>query len=147
MNIYFHIEYRTKFGEELVLNIVKDDDSVVQYRMTTADGKYWTCRLEHQRMSDEVLDYFYSVECEGRTKRHEWRTVAHRLELSKTKLPMERNFYVYDHWIDIPEDSYRYSSAFTDWLRSSEVQEFRSSGVAFPFGQRPSVQEFRSSDK
>ena len=137
MNIYFHIEYRTKFGEELVLNIVKDDDSVVQYRMTTADGEHWTCRLEHQQMSDEVLDYFYSVECDGRTKRHEWRTVAHRLELPKSKLPMERNFYVYDHWIDIPEDSYRYSSAFTDCLRSSGVREFGSSGV----------QEFRSSDK
>ena len=114
MTIYFHIEYRTVFGEELVLNIVSKDKTV-SYRMTTGDGVCWTFSLGGKpEMQHQTLDYYYSVECEGRTKRHEWLTVAHRLELPKSKLPMEQNFYVYDRWIDMPEDSYLYSSAFTE---------------------------------
>ena len=122
MTIYFHIEYRTVFGEELVLNIVSKDKcgqpKTVSYRMTTGDGIHWTfCwggkpEAQHQR-----LDYYYSVECEGRTKRYEWLTVAHRLELSASEQPTAQNFYVYDRWIDTPEDSYLYSSAFTECIR------------------------------
>ena len=130
MTIHFHIEYRTVFGEELVLNIVKKKNKVAPYRMTTHDGITWHCTLNGLR--GDVIDYFFSVEYNGVEKRREWQTVAHRLEL---KPAAARRFHVYNRWIDMPEDSYLYSSAFTECLKDSGVQEFRSSGV----------QEFRSS--
>ena len=130
MNIYFHIEYRTVFGEELVLNIVRKSqdgrEMTAKYRMTTSDGLNWAYALnnyqaagadanrEQEPDAKPVLDYFYSVDNNGSEERTEWRTVAHRLELE----PQEALcFHVYDRWIDMPEDSYLYSSAFTECLR------------------------------
>jgi 4-alpha-glucanotransferase len=43
--------------------------------------------------------------------RHEWMVEPHRLEFAATKAT---RYVVYDHWIDIPEDAYMYSSAFTE---------------------------------
>ena len=130
MNIYFHIEYRTVFGEELVLNIVRKSQDgreiTAQYRMTTADGLNWTYALNNYQAAGAVakrgqepdakpvLDYFYSVDNNGSEERTEWRTVAHRLELKPADALC---FHVYDCWIDMPEDSYLYSSAFTECLR------------------------------
>ena len=122
MTIHFHIEYRTVFGEELVLNIVKRKNKVAPYRMTTHDGITWHCTLNGLR--GDVIDYFFSVEYNGVEKRREWQTVAHRLEL---KPAAARRFHVYNRWIDMPEDSYLYSSAFTECLKDSGVQEFGSS--------------------
>ena len=142
MDIYFHIEYRTVFGEELILNIVKNDGSAVPYRMTTADGIMWHCSLNDFRADGNVVNYFYSVENYGSEQRREWQTVAHRLELEPKKTTI---FHVYNRWIDMPEDSYLYSSAFTECMKRSGVREFRSSG-----GQEfrsSGVQEFRSSGK
>ncbi|MBR5441175.1 MAG: 4-alpha-glucanotransferase, partial [Prevotella sp.] len=108
MNIYFHIEYRTIVGEELVLNL-----DGTPYRMTSADDLHWTVKVEKETCKS-ALNYYYSVVCGHQTKRHEWLTVAHRLS------PLDaENVFVYDRWIDIPEDSYLYSSAF----RSERVQK------------------------
>lgn len=108
MNIYFHIEYRTIVGEELVLNL-----EGVPYRMTSADDLHWTVKVEKEGC-ENALNYYYSVVCGHQTKRHEWLTVAHRLSPLKAE-----NVFVYDRWIDIPEDSYLYSLAF----RSERVQK------------------------
>ena len=117
MKIHFHIEYRTVFGEEIVLNIVGNGDAVTRYRMTTDDGIYWRCSLNDDA-KHRVLDYFYSVENNGNETRQEWRTMAHRLVLEPAKSEF---FHVFNRWIDMPEDSYLYSSAFTDCLKSSEI--------------------------
>ena len=130
MNIYFHIEYHTVFGEELVLNIIRKNEDgkevTAQYRMATADGHQWTYALNNYQVhgaaakrggQSDLLDYFYSVDNNGSEERTEWRTVAHRLEL----LPVGALcFHVYDRWIDMPEDSYLYSSAFTDCLKEEK---------------------------
>ena len=130
MNIYFHVEYHTVFGEELVLNIVRKNEDgkemTAQYRMGTTDGHQWTYALNNYQVhgaaakrggQGDRLDYFYSVDNNGSEERTEWRTVAHRLEL----LPASALcFHVYDRWIDMPEDSYLYSSAFTDCLKEGK---------------------------
>ena len=130
MNIYFHIEYHTVFGEELVLNIIRKNEDgkevTAQYRMATTDGHQWTYALNNYQVhgaaakrggQSDLLDYFYSVDNNGSEERTEWRTVAHRLEL----LPASALcFHVYDRWIDMPEDSYLYSSAFTDCLKEEK---------------------------
>ncbi|MBQ7472454.1 MAG: hypothetical protein IJS97_08545, partial [Prevotella sp.] len=127
MKIYLNIDYRTVFGEELVLNIISQDgqeQKSVKYRMTTLDGERWTyeLRLSATQSQLSTLHYYYSVETEGKEKRHEWLTQPHCLELSTTPNPSSRGgdwqeekvFVVYDRWIDIPEDAYLYSSAFTE---------------------------------
>ena len=42
MTIHFNIEYRTLFGEQLVLNIQKEDEEL-KFPMTTLNGE--RCRL------------------------------------------------------------------------------------------------------
>ena len=38
MKIIFNLEYQTTFGEELMLNIKKENGETEQYKMTTLDG-------------------------------------------------------------------------------------------------------------
>ena len=49
--------------------------------------------------------------------RHEWLVEPHRLEFAAVR---GTHYTVFDHWIDIPEDSYLYSSAFTECVASRE---------------------------
>ena len=122
MNIFFHIDYRTIYGEELVLNLVTTDTNenqqVAQYRMGTFDGAQWTCQI---KLSSDIhfIHYYYSVDDEGREKRHEWLTEAHFVELNANE---NTDFDIYDKWIDIPEDSYLYSSAFTNCINQRKIK-------------------------
>ena len=126
MKLIFNIDYQTVFGEELLLNIVEKDgveNRVSSYRMQTEDGFRWTYELNCPAAPSKegkakfelgsVIDYYYSVENSGQMVRHEWLVEPHRLELVSEK---GYNYTIYDHWIDIPEDSYLYSSAFTDCI-------------------------------
>ena len=117
MKLQFNIEYRTAFGEELVLNLMSNDDegakSLSSHRMMTLDGEHWTLELQGKYAVGTVLDYYYSVDSNGTESRHEWLVNPHRLELVGE---LARCYTVYDHWIDIPEDAYLYSSAFTDCI-------------------------------
>ena len=121
MDIFFHIDYQTVFGEELVLNLLVPEagaDEARPFRMSTVDGYHWTYQMKLAKgAAPKVINYFYSVDCEGSQRRHEWTTVCHRLELSAQKAV---GYNVFDHWLDIPEDSYLYSSAFTDSVNRRE---------------------------
>ena len=110
MRIAFNLEYQTTFGEELALNILTDGKTE-QHKMTTLDGYHWLCELSKSVKTKTHIDYFYSVMRGDEQTRCEWLTEPHRLEFVATKGAC---YTVYDHWIDIPEDSYLYSSAFTE---------------------------------
>ena len=110
MRIAFNLEYQTTFGEELALNILTDGKTE-QHKMTTLDGYHWLCELSKSVKTKTHIDYFYSVMRGDEQTRCEWQTEPHRLEFVATK---GARYTVYDHWIDIPEDSYLYSSAFTE---------------------------------
>ena len=126
MKLIFNIDYQTVFGEELLLNLMEKDGAenhVSSYRMKTEDGMRWTYELNCPAAPSSkskakfelgsVIDYYYSVESSGQLVRQEWMVEPHRLELVSEK---GYNYTIYDHWIDIPEDSYLYSSAFTDCI-------------------------------
>ena len=122
MKLNFNIEYRTIYGEQLVLNII-EGGKTVQYRMDTTDGQRWSVHLNKQRLAKgTVLNYFYSVDCDGSEQRHEWLTEPHRLEINVEKA---NNYNIYDRWISMPEDAYLYSSAFTDCVNRREAQELK----------------------
>lgn len=110
MQITFNIQYKTVFGEELLLNIVGGEAGDRTIAMSTADGLTWTCQIEAKK-SEKRVDYFYSVRnCCG-IKCSEWKTITHRLDLN-TKA--SQHIIVEDLWHEIPGDTYLYSSAFTD---------------------------------
>ena len=121
MNIHFFIDYYTVFGEELVLNLLgqdaNGDQKVSKYRMKAEGEGRWKCDIRYEFQSGSFIDYYYAVEREGKEERHEWLVAMHRLEFDSVK---GINYNVYDHWIDAPEDSYLYSSAFTDCIASHE---------------------------
>ena len=111
MKILFNIEYQTTFGEGLVLNILEDTAKVSTYKMQTHDGTHWFCEITRQLKTGTYIDYYYSVMRGDEEMRQEWQVEPHRLEFASQK---GTSYTVYDHWIDIPEDSYMYSSAFTE---------------------------------
>ena len=113
MTILFHVEYHTTFGDELVLNIKNEEHGgkPERHKMLSHDGSHWSFQLSKPLKAGATIDYYYSVVRGDKLLREEWQVEPHRLELAAAK---GASYTVYDHWIDIPEDSYMYSSAFTD---------------------------------
>ena len=129
MKLYFNLEYQTTFGEELVLSVINEDvkhSKSEQYKMSTLDGLHWFCELSRSVKASSYIDYYYSVYRGDQQTRHEWLVVPHRLEFSAIR---GIRYTVYDHWLDIPEDSFMYSSAFTECVSArkcamSDQKEF-----------------------
>ena len=122
MKIHFILNYSTEFGQDLRLNIFDGETAEpTSYGMNTADGKTWQCDIEMKK-APERADYFYSLDNSGHEERHEWQTVTHRIELNCKKA---KEYTVYDRWIDIPQDSYLYSSAFTDCVNRRHHEEIK----------------------
>ena len=120
MKLLFNLEYRTNFGEELVLNVIGENQQVEQHVMSTQDGYRWTVEMNgKQAVAGKFMDYYYSLMRGDKEIRHEWLVEPHRLEFAAKKAV---RYTIYDHWIDTPEDSYMYSSAFTDCVMSRERQ-------------------------
>lgn len=120
MILYFHIEYRTAFGEEVTLNIIENGE-VSTHRMTTVNGVEW-CRELTQRTACRRLTYYYKVTVDNATERSEWQTVKHVLDFTCTAAT---EYHVHDRWNDMPDDSYLYSSAFTDCINHQELQPMK----------------------
>jgi 4-alpha-glucanotransferase len=111
MKILFNLEYRTNSGEQLQLCILNDGACAVPANMNTTDGEHWTCELALTAKTGQHTDYYYQVVRGDQVLRQEWQAEPHRLEFAAVR---GANYQVYDHWIDIPEDAYLYSSAFTE---------------------------------
>ena len=115
MTLNFNIDYKTAYGEELVLHVsgVGTDGTPLQhvYHMSTLDGLHWQCSVSRfDAKPGTAVDYYYTV-CNGeREVRSEWTTLTHRVCLTA---PKAHTYNLYDVWEDIPEDAYRYTSAFT----------------------------------
>ena len=121
MRVAFNLEYQTTFGEELMLNIIAAGKTE-QHQMKTVDGLHWTCELSKAVKASAHIDYFYSVVRGEQQIRHEWLVAPHRLEFAAKK---GARYIIYDHWLDIPEDSYMYSSAFTECVAARKHQMSR----------------------
>ena len=117
MRIVLNLEYQTTFGEELAVNILLEDGKTEQHKMGTLDGCHWMCELSKAVKTNTHIDYYYSVMRGDKETRHEWLTMPHRLEFAATK---GARYTAYDHWIDIPEDAFLYSSAFTECVAARE---------------------------
>ena len=144
MNLKFNINYRTRFGEELVLIII-NGDTEARYRMMTADGERWTFKLNLPAQKHQsTLVYYYEVERGGQKIRCEWTTIRHMLELTAVH---GASYTVFDRWSDIPEDSYLYSSAFTNCVRGREPQPIQQSSFGATVRLVVRAPQLRSDDR
>ena len=117
MKLLFNVEYQTTFGEDLVVNILSEEGKPSLHKMSTLDGLHWFYELTKAAKSGTHIDYYYSVMRGDEEARHEWLVEPHRLEFAAQKAS---RYVVYDHWLDIPEDSYMYSSAFTECIAARQ---------------------------
>ena len=122
MNIQFHIDYQTYYGQDLVLNIITGQHNgaveASQYRMRTSDGYHWEVEVKKDAKPGTHIDYFYSILCGDNEQRKEWGVINHRLDIDTER---SLNYRVYDHWSDIPENAYLYTSAITDCVAGKKL--------------------------
>jgi len=104
MKLNISIEYRTNWGEDLVLCL-----GGKRYPLSYVSDGLWQGEVARVNAS-KVSEYGYEVVCGGQTVRTEWK--KHILNLPEGAKPEVVN--IYDRWIDRPEDAPFYSSAFTD---------------------------------
>ena len=104
MTLLFTIEYRTRWGEQLVLRLGKRRIAL-QY----ADSGVWTCAVERYAPAAQPAEYRYEVEREGVCIRSEWR--PHTLRIPSRE--GVRTLRIRDRWQEMPSDTPFYSSAFT----------------------------------
>ena len=112
MKITFCLRYQTHIGEELCVNVCQPDGNVKQYRMHSTDNIRWKAIVDTSIAEGTSTDYYYSVHRQTTEIRREWQSVPHRLDCVR-----QGSYTCYDAWNDMPEDSYLYSSAFTDCIQ------------------------------
>ena len=125
MIIQFNIDYRTAFGESLVLNIW-EGDSLTKCHMQTSDGTRWSHTMA-VKAPQKSYSYYYSVMRDGNVSKCEWTLIMHRLDISAGRA---ETYTVYDRWQSMPEDAYLYSSAFTDCINHQQPAAVPSSRFA-----------------
>ena len=113
MKLNVSIEYKTNWGEEIVL-CLGGKRHPLEY---VADGLW---KGEVARFNPEkVAEYSYELVCGGEVVRTEWK--KHKIVLPAGAAPKELN--VYDRWLDRPEDAPFYSSAFTDAIFGRKAEK------------------------
>ena len=115
MFIHFNIDYKTTFGEEIVLNVLENGQEA-KYTMSTVDGNRWVYDLAVNAVPG-VIQYYYSVARDGVAGKTEWLTIKHQLDVTAERAD---EYTIYDRWNVMPEDSYLYSSAFTDCINHQQ---------------------------
>lgn len=117
MILSFNIEYRTNWGEEVRISGLFPESIPLH----TTDGIYWTAEVEleipHEGM---IINYNYQIEQNGIVIRREWDSFPRSIFLSGTSKKIYR---INDCWKNIPEQSYLYSSAFTEALLAHPKRE------------------------
>ena len=103
MKLNVNIEYRTSWGESLVLCM-----GGKRYPLSYAGGGIWKAEIARTALK-KAEEYSYEVVREGQTVRTEWR--KHSLVLPEGVAL--KVVTVNDMWIDRPADAPFYSSAFT----------------------------------
>ena len=104
MKLNVSIEYRTNWGEEIVLCL-----GGKRYPLAYTSEGLWEGTVARVAL-EKTAEYGYEVLRDGQTVRTEWK--KHILVLPEGAEP--KTLTVYDRWIDRPEDSPFYSSAFTN---------------------------------
>lgn len=113
MKLKLNLNYQTQPGEELCVNIRLADGTYSQYRMQSNNWYDWTASVDVMPAVGTRICYFYTV-CRMDTEvRREWNSIMHSIDIDV----QAHDFYTcHDIWQNMPEDSYLFSSAFTECI-------------------------------
>ena len=119
MKLHFSIEYMTRWGEELCVELtitdVKGRNKTQVFTFETADGLQWHRDLLITDTSAREFSYCYAVYQSGQKVRSEWNVVPRSFKADATK-----SFRFPDAWRDVPFSSFLYSSAFSRCVNRHE---------------------------
>ncbi len=118
MKIHFNIEYRTRWGEDLRVQLWLVDKHgqkrvVDELPLGTQDGKMWDgdMTLEISSPIKEVgFEYKYAMYRDGKLVWTEWEVAPHKVKFDG----VTNNYVLSDKWRPIPEDQPLFSSAYTE---------------------------------
>ncbi len=113
MTLHISIEYRTAWGEELVLCL-----GGKRYPLAYVADGLWQGEIA-RFAPEKAAEYSYEVVRDGYTVRKEWK--KHTLALPAGIEPKELT--IVDRWIDRPYDSPFYSSAFTNAIFGRKAEK------------------------
>ena len=124
MKFQFSLEYRTEWGEELRIHIENKE-----YRMSTNDGRLWTCNMQLSPSKKDRLEYYYLLYKDDKLVWREWETSPHILYIKNNSISSKptfshRVFVVEDFWRPIPDNLPLFTSAFTDILGYHDSKDF-----------------------
>ena len=123
MKIHFNIEYRTRWGEDLRVQLWVVDKhgqkrAVEEVPLETQDGKMWDGEIEDPlllpllkgRDGMEGIEYKYAMYRDGKLVWTEWEVAPHKVKFDG----VTNNYVLSDKWRPIPEDQPLFSSAYTE---------------------------------
>ena len=113
MNLKFNIQYKTQWGQSVVLCV-----GGKSFPMNYTIGDVWSCQPEGIELKSGD-NYHYQIEEDGKVVRVEWQ--EHKLILSYETKPSL--VVINDRWLDAPVDLPFYSSLFTKAVFRREVGE------------------------
>ncbi len=116
MKLRFAIQYRTEWGQQIVvcLNYGAEDGTArkMQLALTTQDGDQWygeTAIVESRRSPVRTFTYYYIVaDSDGKEIRREWTLVERRYAFDASK-----TFIFEDQWRDRPLNAHLYTAAYS----------------------------------
>ncbi len=117
MIILFNIHYLATYADQLFVNVKMSDGHTEAFKMTRKQDGYWQYELRFDNGGMAMMDYYYSVQRMNTVLRTEWTTQAHRIDIGQTGLTQ---YTANDTWIDIPHDTYLYTSAYTQCINRRE---------------------------
>ena len=113
MTLHISIEYKTNWGEEVVLCL-----GGKRYPLAYVAEGLWQGEIAGFN-PENVADYSYEIVRDGATVRTEWK--KHLLVLPEGVAPEELT--IADRWLDRPYDSPFYSSAFTNAIFGRKAEK------------------------
>ena len=110
MTLHFTINYRTAWGQtveaELYFLSADGKSQIRRIALDTTDGEHWQGRI-NLRAHTGSFGYTYIITAGKTELRREWEVVP-RIFPADDK----RNYYMADHWRDVPEASHCYTDAY-----------------------------------
>lgn len=123
MKLITHVEYFTRWGEELFL---KSADRL--FPMRYSDNGIWSAEID--RLDPGLtVEYRYEVHSGGLCRRTEWEAHTVTMPDKAVRKPVE----VTDRWNDVPEDLPLHSAPFRDGVFSrTPGKTWKAAGTAIP---------------
>lgn len=110
MKLIFRIQYRTIWGENLVVLIDNENGTAQEISLSTANGNDWQgeCVIPDEERRTAV-NYRYAIYRNKQCTRKELSPMPHTVYMGNKQ---QQIYIIDDCWRDVPHDNYRYSSAF-----------------------------------